>query len=180
MQRSGLVTASVGLIAQGETVGSASSAGALNAMELLRFGAFAGSVSREGSQLGNIVSAQVTYSNNLDRIETIRDDGLIDGADPSLAALTGTIDVRFADQTLLDQAIDGTPCELEFAYTIDAETAFTLTAHAVYLPRPRLPLQGPGGVQASFAWQAALDSVAGQMCTATLVNDQADYTNPGS
>jgi hypothetical protein len=180
MQRSGLVTAAVGLIAQGESVGSASSAGTLNAMDLLRFGAFSGSVSREGAQLGNIVSAQVTYSNNLDRIETIRDDGRIDGADPAMAALSGSIDVRFADQVLLNQAIAGAPCELEFAYTVGVDTAFTLTAHAVYLPRPRLPLQGPGGVQASFAWQAALDSVAGQMCTATLVNDQADYTNPGS
>jgi hypothetical protein len=38
----------------------------------------------------------VTYSNNLEKIETIRDDGLIEGADPTIAALTGRIDVRFA------------------------------------------------------------------------------------
>jgi Phage Terminase len=31
------------------------------------------------------------------KIETIRDDGLIEGADPAIAALTGRIDVRFAD-----------------------------------------------------------------------------------
>jgi hypothetical protein len=37
----------------------------------------------------------VTYSNNLEKIETIRDDGLIEGADPTIAALTGRIDVRF-------------------------------------------------------------------------------------
>ena len=67
-------------------------------------------------RLGNVVSAEITYSNNLDRIETIRGDGRIDGADPAMAALTGRIEVRFADSTLITQAIDGTPCELEFAY----------------------------------------------------------------
>ena len=46
------------------------------------------------------------------------------------------------------------------------------------LPRPRVPLQGPGGVQASFAWQAARDPALGRMATATLVNDVADYANP--
>ena len=178
MQRSGLVTATMGLVAQGETVAAASAVGAMTELPLARFGAFAGSVTRDGAQLGNIVGARITYSNNLDRIETIRDDGMIDGADPAMAALTGTIDVRFADQTLMDQAIDGTPAELEFAYTIDAATSFTLTAHAVYLPRPRVPLQGPGGVQASFAWQAARDPALGRMATATLVNDIADYANP--
>lgn len=78
----------------------------------------------------------------------------------------------------MDQAIDGAPAELEFGYRIDASTAFTLTAHAVYLPRPRVPLQGPGGLQASFAWQAARDPGLGRMATATLVNDVPDYSNP--
>lgn len=111
MQRSGLITAQVNLIAQGEVTGSASVVGALNALPLTRFGAFQGAISREGSQLGNVVSAQVSNSNNLERIEVIRDDGRIEGADPSIAALIGTIEVRFADQTLLDQAVSGAPAE---------------------------------------------------------------------
>ena len=32
-----------------------------------------------------------------------------------MAALTGRIEVRFADSALVTQAIDGSPCELEFA-----------------------------------------------------------------
>ena len=103
---------------------------------------------------------------------------MIEGADPSIAALSGTVDVRFADTTLLDQAIAGAPCELEFAYAIASGPSFTLTAHAVYLPKPRLALEGPGGVQASFAWQAALDATVGRMATAMLVNDQPSYANP--
>lgn len=178
MQRSGLVTATVALIAQGEAVAGSSAAGTLEELALSRFGTFHGSISREGTPLGNVVSGQVTYSNNLDRIETIRDDGKIDGADPSMASLSGELVVRFADQTLLSQATGGTDCELTFAYEIGAAQSFELVAHSVYLPKPRIPLEGPGGVQATFAWQAAIDSGTGRMCTATLVNDMPDFDNP--
>ena len=92
----------------------------------------------------------MTYSNNLEKIETIRDDGLIEGADPTIAALTGRIDVRFADTTLIDLAAGGTPVDLEFAYTLSAQAKLVLTAHEVYLPKPKLAVEGPGGVQASF------------------------------
>ena len=54
---------------------------------------------------------EVTYSNGLDRIETIRSDGRIEGADPGMAALTGRMEVRFADTSLITQALDGSPCE---------------------------------------------------------------------
>src|SRR5690625_1807142 len=118
MQRSGLLTATARLVAQGETVGTTTNAGTPAALDLKRFGHFNGSITRNGTALGNVVSAEIIYANNLDRIETIRNDGRIDGADPSIAALTGRIEVRFADSTLVTQAIDGDPCELEFGYTL--------------------------------------------------------------
>ena len=175
MQRSGLLTATAKLIAQGEAVATGSAAGTPTGWNLQRFGHFNGSIKRNGTALGNIVSADIQYANSLDRIETIRADGRIDGADPSIAALTGKMDVRFADQVLMTQALDGTPAELEFAYNLGTGQSLTFTAHAVYLPRPRVEIQGPQGVQASFDWQAAFDSSAGQMCTVTLVNDIATY-----
>ena len=175
MQRSGLLTATARLVAQGETVGTSSSAGTPAALEFKRFGHFNGAITRNGSALGNVVSADITYANNLDRIETIRNDGRIDGADPSIAALTGSIEVRFADSTLVTQAINGDPCELEFGYALPSGESFTFTVHAVYLPRPRIEISGPQGVQATFDWQAARDSVVGRMCTATLINDIEVY-----
>jgi len=85
----------------------------------------------------------VTYSSNLEKIETIRDDGLIEGADPTIAALTGRIDVRFADTTLIDLAAGGTPVDLEFAYTLSTQAKLVLTAHEVYLAKPKLAVGGP-------------------------------------
>ena len=178
MARSGLVTGTAGIVAQTETIGAASAVGTLNTFPLTRFSSFQGAVLRAGSPIGNVISAQITYANNLDPIEIIRGDGLIDGADPSQASLTGTIDVRFADQVLLAQATSGSPIEFQFAYVIDASSFFRFTAHAVYLPRPKFQMQGPGGVQAQFAWQAARDATLGRMCTAVLVNDLLNFINP--
>ncbi len=175
VQRSGLLTATAQMIAQGEMVSTTSGAGTPGELALKRFGHFNGAITRDGSALGNVVSAEITYANNLDRIETIRSDGRIDGADPSIAALTGRIEVRFADQTLVTQALNGDPSEIEFAYMLPSGESFTLTVHAVYLPRPRLEIQGPQGVQATFDWQAARDPVLGRMCTATLINDVETY-----
>jgi len=175
MQRSGLLTGKVELVAQGEAVAAVTGAGTPTSMTLQRFGHFNGSITRDGSALANIVSAEIAYANNLDRVETIRADGKIDGADPSIAALTGSFTARFSDQTLLNQAIAGTPCELVFAHSLGANASFTFTAHAVYLPRPKIAVEGPGGIQATFDWQAAKAASPARMCTAVLVNTVAAY-----
>jgi len=175
MQRSGLLTATASLVAQGEAIATTSAAGTLAEIELQRFGHFNGAITRNGQPLGNIVSAEITYANTLDRIETIRSDGRIDGADPGMAALTGRIEVRFADQLLVNQAINGEPCAMTFAYVLPSGESLTMVAHAVYLPRPRIEISGPQGVQASFDWQAAKDPGTGRMCTVTLVNERETY-----
>jgi hypothetical protein len=175
MARSGLLTATASIVAQGETIGTTTVAGAPANIALKRFGHFNGAITRNGTNIGNVVSADINYANNLDRIETIRADGKIDGADPSIAALTGNVVVRFADQTLVGQAINGEACALEFSYTLASGETLTLTAHSVYLPRPRIEVSGPQGVQATFDWQAASDAALGRMCTVTLTNDRGTY-----
>jgi hypothetical protein len=175
MSRSGLLTATARLVAQGESAAAATAAGTTTALSQQRFGHFNGSITRNGSPLGNVISAEVTYSNGLDRIETIRADGKIEGADPGMASLTGRMEVRFADTALITQALDGTPCELVFAWSLGASASFTFTAHAVYLPRPRIEIPGPQGIQATFEWQAAKAASPARLCTAVLVNTVASY-----
>jgi hypothetical protein len=173
--RSGAANATLNCIAQGETDARPRAAARPPWPSLTRFNQFQGSIKKDGVQLGNVTGAQLTYTNNLERIETIRSDGKIDGADPTIAALTGNIEVRFADTALIDAATDNTPMELAFAYTIDADKSLTFTAHEVYLPKPKLAISGPGGVQATFDWQAAKATSPARMLTVVLKNDVASY-----
>ena len=173
--RSGAANATLNCIAQGETDAGVTGGGTPTTAAFTRFNQFQASIKKDGVQLGNVTGAQLTYTNNLERIETIRSDGKIDGADPTIAALTGNIEVRFADTTLIDAATDNTPLELAFAYTIDADKSLTFTAHEVYLPKPKLAISGPGGVQATFDWQAAKATSPARMLTVVLKNDVASY-----
>lgn len=175
MKRAGLLQATVKLIAQGESVVAASVAGSLSALNYKRFGHFNGSVLRDGVAIANITQARVNYMNNLERIDAIRGDGRVEGVDPSIAALKGQIVTRFSDLTLFNQAIAGSPCALQFSHTISTSEKFVFTAHAVYLPRPRVPIEGPGGVEATFDWQAALATSPARMATAVLTNAVASY-----
>ncbi|MCL4713245.1 MAG: hypothetical protein KJZ73_18555, partial [Pseudorhodoplanes sp.] len=72
LQRSGLLNATMSLIAQGETKAGSSGAGTPTEAVIERFSQFMGEIKRNGTALGQIVSAELTYSNNLDKVEVIR------------------------------------------------------------------------------------------------------------
>lgn len=174
-QRSGEAQVTINLIGQGETKQTVSKDTLPEKEVFTRFSQFQGSVKQNGSLLGNVTSASLNYSNNLERIETIRDDGKIDGVDPGVATLSGSISVRYADTTLMDAARAATPINLELAYTIDANRKLVITCHEVYLPKPKRSISGPGGVEASYDFQGAKDVTEGCMITVTLVNDVENY-----
>ena len=174
-QRSGLLSATVNVIAQGEAAAVTTGAGTPTALDVERFSQFQGSITRNGAVLGNIVSAELMYSNNLEKIEVIRSDGRIADIDPGIVKCSGNLNARFQDTSLLDQATARTPCEIAFGWAIDASRSLLFTAHRVFLPRGNRQIQGPGGIQTPFAWQAALDPVLNKTCTVVLTNDVASY-----
>lgn len=174
-QRSGLLTATLNVMAQGESIAATTQAGTLSEFVLERFGQFQGEIRRNNVALGNVISADLTYSNNLEPIEVIRTDGRIADADPGIVSLTGNIVTRFEDRVLLDQATNRQPCELQFRWTGAPGTSLVWTAHRVFLPRGDRQIQGPGGVQAPFAFQAAVDPVLNRAATCVLTNDVASY-----
>lgn len=96
-QRSGEAQATVNLIGQGETAQTVTKDTTPDELVYTRISQFQGSVKKGGVLLGNVTSASVTYNNNLERVETIRSDGKLDGVDPGVTALTGSLAVRYAD-----------------------------------------------------------------------------------
>ena len=178
LSRSGLLNATVNIVAKGETLAAAPASGdpaALPALPIERFSQAMGEIKRNGVQLGQVVSADFTYSNNLDKVETIKPDGRIEDADPGKVADTGSIVARFADTALLDQAAGGQPCELSFGWSIGPGKSLLITKHSVFLPRAKRPVSGPTGVQATFPWHASADPTLNRSVTIVLTNDVAGY-----
>ena len=174
MGREGNLAATVDVIAQGENDPTpATAAGTPTPITVKRFGHFNGALQREGSDLADVTGAEFMYSNNLDPVDGIGAE--IDGIDPSVAAATGKLDVRFANEILLDQAIAGDPCSLKYGWSLASGESLTVDVHRVFLPRPKREIQGPQGVQVSFDWQAARQTNGDPMVTVTLVNNVASY-----
>jgi len=45
----------------------------------------------------------------------------------------------------------------------------------VYLPRPKVPISGPGGIQTTFNWQGAMSKKLAKSVTVQLKNDVSNY-----
>ncbi|MGN6270864.1 MAG: phage tail tube protein [Sphingomonas sp.] len=174
MTRSGLLNATCSLICVGETDPVAASVGAVNptVLAVTRFPQAVGAVKKDGVALGSVVSADFTYSNNLEKVETIQADGRIEDSDPGQAMMSGSITVRFKDTTLLTAATAGTSCELDFGWVV-GELGLLFAVPRVFLPKPKRPISGPNGIQAQFNWQAS--GANGNAVTVTLSNDVASY-----
>jgi len=121
------------------------------------------------------VSGNFTVANNFDKVEIIRQDGRIGGADPGECAYTGQAVCRFKDTVLRDLATNGTPIDLTYGWRISLAARLQFVFHEVYLPRPKMSRSGPGGISETYDWQGAKNAAAGRACTATLVNDVASY-----
>ncbi|MGE4278669.1 MAG: phage tail tube protein [Magnetospirillum sp.] len=177
MARSGPANATIAVIAQGETEAAATIDAAPASLGLRRFSQGSGSILVGGAPLANVVGGRLSFSNNLEPVETIRSDGLIDGVDETEATAEGSVEVRFGTDATLTSAIAAeSPVEMRYGFTIPG-TAFALTFHLprVFLPKKKQEIKGPGGIQASYDWRAARDPVAGYLLRVTLVNDVPSY-----
>ena len=174
-RRSGEAQVTIGLMGQGETAAKSTRDDKPRKASYGRFSQFQGSIKRAGSPLANVTEASIAYANNLERIETIRDDGKVEGIDPGMSALTGSISARYGDNALMDLARAGTPIDIELAYVIDADRKLQITVREVYLPKPKRSVSGPGGIEASYDFQGAKDAASGKMLTVTLTNDVENY-----
>jgi hypothetical protein len=172
---SGAATATVTLIAQGSTRSNTSSAGTPTTRDYTAFNKAQGIIRRNNNALAQITGGQLSFSNGIEIVRTIRNDLKIEGADPGLSRATGQVTSRFADTTLLNDAINNTAIALEFEYRISATRRLTITLHETYLSLAKTPIQGPQGIEASFDFRCAFNAGVGRMMTVTLRNGVASY-----
>lgn len=175
LSRSGLLNASLGLIAKGEaTATTTTTAGATlySPGVVTRFAQATGSISRNGVALGSVVQAEVQFSNNLETVETIQADGRIEGVDPGMVMAGASITTRFADTVLMDDATSQAPVALSFGWT-NGPYSLSFAMPRVFLPRAKRPVEGPGGIQAQATLQAS-GALAASM-TVTLISDVPSY-----
>lgn len=174
-QRSGEAQVTVSVMARCETGGESTIFTAPEVKNYVRFSQFQGFIKSGGETLANITTASVTYTNNLEKIQTIRHDGMVEAIDLGVASLSGNIAARYGDNILLDKARGGSPVDLELGYQISDTQKLVITCHEVYLPKPKRSINGPGGIECSYDFQGAKEQTLGKMMTVTLVNDVEEY-----
>lgn len=175
--RSGGAQVTIGLMGQAETRFGATQGGVPTSRVYAPFSQFQGAIKKDGATLANITEASLTYSNNAEAVQTIRSDGLAEGVDPTVASCTGAFTARYAETTVLADSEAGTEVDLELSYTISATRKLLLTINHVLLSKPKVPVPGPGGISATFDWQAYQNPVTPlEMLTVALTNDVAAYT----
>ena len=177
MQRGGLLNGTFGLMAKGETAfATTSSAGTPEVIApatLSRFAQASGAILIDGTPQGEILTAQVNYSNGLDPDATIRADSEINGIDPGMPSASISMTAKFADMTLLNKATSQTPVAAQLQWTSGTRT-LTMTLGRVFLPRRKRPITGPAGIQIDLDGMASTPA-DGPLLRAVLVNDKASY-----
>ncbi|KQO50646.1 phage tail tube protein [Sphingomonas sp. Leaf257] len=173
LSRSGMLNATISLIAQGETDPvTVSIAGVATLLRGPRFAQAVGNITVEGVVAADIVSADLSFSNNLDKVEVIRSDGRIAGVDPGKAMTSGSLTGRGPRGILFTKARTKVPAGVSFGWTQDGGS-LVFSLPRVFLPKPKRQVTGPKGIQATFNYQAS--GANGAQLTTTLVNDVASY-----
>lgn len=177
--RAGWLNATIGIIAQGETVLAATtSAGAPTILDPTlnrRFTQPTGQVLMDDVVVGGVVSASLNFSNALEKIETIRPSGEIEDADPGMPTASANLVLKFADRAMMLKASSGTPVKIVFGWTVPGTTRLLqIELTRVFLPRFKRPVQGPNGIQVTVNAIAAA-TPSSSLVTVTLKNDVASY-----
>ncbi len=174
----GRLQATIGLIAK-EEKDPASSSGAGTPSEFTaytRFPAASACLERNGAALTSKgESASLNASNELDPVRFLCGDGVVGEILPQRSTVTGAATLRFGDTTVLQQAIDMTASTMTIKMDPGGTESLTFLMHEVYLPRPKVEVPGPGGIQANFDLAAVADPSTGKQMTVTLVNNTASY-----
>lgn len=172
---SGPANATIALMGLSETTATTSGAGTPTLAAIQRFMRPSGYIKKDGATLAKVTGGSVNFTNGLSMVQTVRNDNRIDSIDLGQSTAGGNLRIRYADNTLKTQAIAGTPCALEYGFSISATKAIKFEFPRVLLSRPGVEISGPGGIELPVDWQAEYDATVGAMMRVTLSNQQASY-----
>lgn len=176
LKRAGFAEASFDVIVtkEAEPVNSSAAGTPANIVDatVKYFSQLTATLKRNGTALADILSADIDFSYNLDPLEVIANNGYIGGADRGEASLSVKLKTRFRTMTLYDDARSGGAVALEWKLANSATESLTFGIGKAVLARPKIGLQGPGGIDIDFDIMCHGED-ATKMLTATLVNDYA-------
>ena len=170
----GKAATSVSIIAQGEENSNASVQTNPTVLDYYQFMNANGSVDIDGSNV-EILSASLALTNNMTPVETIRSDNKISGVDVGMFNATGSVVVRFTDKSLLQKAKEGTPVAINLGFMKSATEKLEIKVLEAYISAPGKSIDGPGGIELSFDFQAAQNKAAGKAVEVELINDKDVY-----
>lgn len=130
-------------------------------------------ITLDGNNAARIVGGSVTYSNNLEPQNYLKNK--VQEVDEGLASLTGSVDLRYDTDSLMDKAENGTAVGLVNVWDISATKSLTIAANTLRLQRTGLPISGPTGIQQSFQLRGEKTLADGAMLMVTLKNQTGSY-----
>ncbi len=175
MGREGPANATLQLVAQGEERASSTIDASPQPFALRRFSQGRGFIRRGGAPLAGVTGGSLTFSNTLERVRTLRDDGRIEAAEPTVATCTGAMSLRFDGATLVAEAANGDPVAIEYGFSMPEVWSLSFELARVFLPKLKYAISGPGGIEASFDWRAAFDEASGMSLREKLMNNVESY-----
>lgn len=166
------LTATIGLIGAKETY-SGTEVATPSSVALDRAMKFEASL----SGVTNVRTMSMSYTNNLDGDQYTIDAGSTRGAIPEgLAAVSGTIEVLFENDTLLAAARNQTEQSITVTLTDATSTLAFQLAELVLEPTGSPAVDTPAGIVASFNYRGYYDNHAdASIVKVTLTNNTASY-----
>ena len=140
-----------------------------------QFNNFQATISRNGTALGYVTAISLTCSNNIEALRDIGSGNSIKEALEQDVQVSGSMTVRLAEQTLLNDSEGTTPIALSLLFQISATKSLRFDVPRAFLPRRKAVVQGRAGVDITFEFRGANDTTAGAAFVATLKNQTAGY-----
>ena len=171
------LTASIDIMGAKRTLGSSSFDGTLTSPVITKYSGFQGSVEEGGSAAANIVSADINIDFGLDGdMFALGGNGVRADIVEGLVTVTGTIRAFFANNTLLNKAINGTESSIKLKLANGANRSLEFYMEEVLFEQTSPAIEGSKGIMIDLPYRAYYQNGNGNsIVVATLKNGQAAY-----